>query len=203
MPGWARTGTGTPHPRYTTLCTHTLCTPPSPSGTPPGGHHAERRCHTGYMLATACSHASKERHQAHVAEMEILSPLGPSGTVSQVHKWPAPDRLTTFQNAERIRVLIRENTKGNFVIWEQRDIFCSEKRKAVIREKQRIARKSVHAKVPFQSRINRPDSQRRSGSFSSWPRDPALVRVSCFRLWPLLTAFSVIDHFRVSLVRPA
>ena len=57
--------------------------------------------------------------------MEILSAEACPDTVSHVHVRPAPDTLTTFQNARNIRVLIGGNTKHIILIWEQRDSFRS------------------------------------------------------------------------------
>ena len=68
--------------------------------------------------------------------------------------------------------------------------------------KTRIARKCVHAKLPFQSRINKPNSQGPSGSFSSRLGYPALVRVSVPAGVSEFCVSEVFDHFCILVLRP-
>ena len=62
-----------------------------------------------------------------------------------------------------------------FSYLEAEGLFYARKRKT---RETGIVRKRVHAQLPFHSRINLPNSDTRSGSFSLRPLDPALVHVS-------------------------
>ena len=66
--------------------------------------------------AAACTAEARNVHQAHNVEMEILSNGAGRATVSRCNVRPAPDVLTTFQNAKTTRDLIERNTKAIFPI---------------------------------------------------------------------------------------
>ena len=144
--------------------------------------------------------------------MRILSLIAGPGIVSHCQEWPGPDTLTTFQDRKTIRVLIVGNTKRIFLIWKQRDILAQKSENSGKQRKHGIARKHAHCKVPFESRINTPNSRGRSGSFGTRLGYPALVRVSisentllldefsCFRLFLILSIQACIDEDLASLM---
>ena len=111
-----------PNPALPTLYTHlpALYTRPARLGYhwPPVGLH----CRTGYHAGAL---ASRTAHQAQCVKMEILTVDWPNDPVSERQEWPGTDVLTTFQKAEKGRLLIDNNTKRISSIWEQRDIFVS------------------------------------------------------------------------------
>ena len=89
-------------------------------------HHVHHPTRPGYPPPASWPHGpgtlagmvrgAQVVHQALFVEMEILSPLGQTCTVTHRHKWPALDVLTTSTRAQNTRRLITRNTKGIFLI---------------------------------------------------------------------------------------
>ena len=108
---------------------------------------------------------------------------------------PGPDTVPTFQNAEMTRCLIGQNTYCISSIWMQRDYFTQKDGNSGKQWKQGIAWKSVHAKLPFHTGSEMPNSTTRSGSFQLRPGYPVLVRISIPRLVKFTLFFSCFRSF--------
>ena len=148
-------------------CTPTRLTPTTPGTRSPGYREAG---------STAAGRA-KNVHQAQYSKMEILSNW-PNLSPVQLTQLAGPRYRDYFPGCQKHTVFNNEKYKTYYFYLKAKGLFTRNSSKHEKTAKTRIARKPVHRKLPFESRIKRPNSTPRSGSLGTCHVDPAPVRVS-------------------------